>query len=60
MKKKSNPYYRTTNYENPVDRGEFCTYYELAESDLSDKEIARELNISEKFASRLKRESQED
>lgn len=60
MKKKSVPNYRSDNYENPVDRGEFDRYYELAENGLSDKEIARELSISESFVKRLKRESEED
>lgn len=60
MKKKSVPYIRTNNYENSIDRSEFDTYYELAENGLNDKEIARELNISESFAKRLKRESEED
>jgi DNA-binding CsgD family transcriptional regulator len=51
---------RTRSYDNPQDGIDYEAYYELAENGLSDKDIAREMQISESFLENIKRPIKED
>ncbi|GFR35806.1 hypothetical protein [Thermobrachium celere] len=54
-KRRSNGY--SESYVNPLDELDYERFSELRENGYSDKDIARELKVSEKFIKRLRQET---
>lgn len=60
MKKRKSLQFKFKDYEDIPEEFDYEKYCELIEEGLHDKEIARELNISEKLLRSIKKEVEED
>jgi DNA-binding NarL/FixJ family response regulator len=60
MKSKKSLSLRSTNYENSHVDLDYEGIYELVDNGIRDKDIARDLNISETYFKSLRRQMEED
>lgn len=58
--KKTRNYIKSKSYDRLNEEIDYEAYYELAENGLNDREIAREMNISESFLDNIKKQVKED
>lgn len=58
--KKSHGYIKSKSYDSLKDGIDYEAYYELFDNGLSDRDIAREMNISESFLKNIKKQAKEE
>lgn len=58
--KKSRGYIKSKSYDSIKDGIDYEAYYELVENGLNDRDIAREMNISESFLENIKKQAEEE